>query len=428
MSADPRLQRLLGGQELAAVRQRLRRRFEQAEPDTSLESIILDKLDPDAHRALCQLSGRPSRSSRSMTLNVADLDIRLRAAGLADSLRDALELLEGPIVPRARLRMERETQWRAVADASGPMLRAWLASSPVALGLLKRLSRDLEHGTDLLVAVDAVLARLPATGMPRSRLAAETLGDAHALDTGKQVATLVLAAWRYWERRAGDGPLLETDPLLSDEPPVTTKEAAAERVREVWARAGVSVSEMARPALFLNLPIPAGSRHAWILGEPDYLSLRQLLRQPPSWSVAGRRIYVCENPDIVAIAADRLGAGCAPLVCTEGMPAAAQRILLDQLATAGAQLCYHGDYDWPGIGIGNFVMRTWRAFPWRFSAFEYRAAIGQAPSRPRDLGATRVEALWDAELAAAMDEYGLVLAEEAVAEHLLDDLHHDPSR
>lgn len=428
MSADPRLQRLLGGQELAAVRQRLRRRFEQAEPDTSLESIILDKLDPDAHRALCQLSGRPSRPSRSMTLNVADLDIRLRAAGLADSLRDALELLEGPIVPRARLRMERETQWRMVADASGPMLRAWLASSPVALGLLKRLSRDLEHGTDLLLAVDAVLARLPATGMPRSRLAAETLGDAHALDTGKPVATLVLAAWRYRERRAGDGPLLETDPLLSDEPPVTTKEAAAERVREVWARAGVSVSEMARPALFLNLPIPAGSGHAWILGEPDYLSLRQLLRQPSSWSVAGRRIYVCENPDIVAIAADRLGAGCAPLVCTEGMPAAAQRILLDQLATAGAQLCYHGDYDWPGIGIGNFVMRTWRAFPWRFSAFEYRTAIGQAPSRPRDLGAIRVEALWDAELAAAMDEYGLVLAEEAVAEHLLDDLHHDPSR
>ena len=89
-AADPRLQRLLGGPELAAVRQRLRRRFEHAEPDVSLASVRLDKLDPDAHRALCQLSGRPSRLSRSMTLDVVDLDARLRASGLADSLRDAL--------------------------------------------------------------------------------------------------------------------------------------------------------------------------------------------------------------------------------------------------------------------------------------------------------------------------------------------------
>jgi hypothetical protein len=28
------------------------------------------------------------------------------------------------------------------------------------------------------------------------------------------------------------------------------------------------------------------------------------------------------------------------------MPAAAQRCLLSQLAQAGAQLCYHGDFDW----------------------------------------------------------------------------------
>lgn len=424
-AADPRLQRLLGSPELAAVRQRLRRRFEQAEPDVPPESVRLDKLDPDAHRALCQLSGRPSRLSRSMILDVADLDARLRAAGLADSLRDALERLEGPIVPHSRLRREREARWRVVADAAGPMLRAWLASSPAALGLLKRLSRDPERSADLLAAADAVLARLPAAGMPRSQLAAETLGDAHALDAGRPVATLVLAAWRQHEHLAGDEALAEADHAQLDDPPANGQEAAAERLREVWARAGVSVSELARPVLFLNLPMPAGGRHAWIAGEPDYLSLRQLLRQPPVWQVSGCRIHVCENPDIVAIAADRLGASCAPLVCTDGMPAAAQRILLDQLAAAGARLCYHGDYDWPGIGIGNFVMRTWRASPWRFGAFEYRAAVGQAPSRSRDLGAARIEALWDAELTAAMDEHGLVIAEEAVAGQLLDDLRQD---
>ncbi|WP_340649643.1 TIGR02679 family protein [Pseudoxanthomonas winnipegensis] len=422
---DPRLQRLLGGPELAAVRQRLRRRFERAEPDAALESVRLDELDPDAHRALCQLSGRPSRLSRSMTLDVADLDVRLRAAGLADSLRDALERLDGPIVPHARLRREREARWRVVADAAGPMLRAWLKSSPAALGVLKRLSRDPERGAGLLAAADAVLAHLPAAGMPRSQLAAETLGDAHALDPGRPVASLVLAAWRHGEGQAGDELSAEADPEQLDEPPATGQEAAAERLREVWARAGVSVSELARPALFLNLPMPVGGPHTWVAGEPGYLSLRQLLRQPPVWPVSGRWIHVCENPDIVAIAADRVGAGCAPLVCTDGMPAAAQRVLLDQLAAAGARLCYHGDYDWPGIGIGNFVMRTWQASPWRFGAVEYRAAVGQAPSRPRDLGAARIEALWDARLTAAMHEHGLVVAEEAVAQQLLDDLGRD---
>lgn len=423
-ATDPRLQRLLGGPELATVRQQLRRRFEQAEPDAPFASVRLDKLDPDAHRALCQLSGRSSRPSRSMTLDVADLDMRLREAGVADSLREALERLEGPIIPHARLRREREAGWRSIADAAAPMLRDWLVSSPAALGMLKRLSGDPDSGAGLLAAADAVLARLPTTGMPRSQLAAETLGDAHALDTGKPVASLVLAAWRHRER-LDDERLTEADPAPLDESHTTGQEAAAERLREVWARAGVSVSALARPALFLNLPTPVGGGNGWIAGEPGYLSLRQLLRQPPTWSVSGRRIHVCENPDIVAIAADRLGARCAPLVCTDGMPAAAQRVLLDQLTAAGAQLCYHGDYDWPGIGIGNFVMRAWRAAPWRFNAFEYRAAVEAAPSRSRDLGAARIEALWDAELAAAMEKHGLVVAEEAVVGQLVDDLHQD---
>ena len=115
-----------------------------------------------------------------------------------------------------------------------------------------------------------------------------------------------------------------------------------ETAREIWAGAGILVNELARPVLFLNLPVQnqlAGS------GEPGYLSLRALLRAPPLWDVAGRAIFVCENPNLVAIAADTLGINCAPLVCTDGMPAAAQRTLLMQLSAAGACLHYHGDFD-----------------------------------------------------------------------------------
>ncbi|MEZ5704819.1 MAG: DUF2399 domain-containing protein [Burkholderiaceae bacterium] len=67
--------------------------------------------------------------------------------------------------------------------------------------------------------------------------------------------------------------------------------------------------------------------------------LRRLVRTPPDWEVADQIIYVCENPNIVSIAADRLGAACAPLVCTDGMPAAAQRVLLKQLSDAGTSCC-----------------------------------------------------------------------------------------
>ena len=73
-AVDPRLQRLLGGPELAAVRQRLRRHFERTGADAAATRLRVDTLDPVAHRALCQLTGRASRPSRSLTLDLADLD------------------------------------------------------------------------------------------------------------------------------------------------------------------------------------------------------------------------------------------------------------------------------------------------------------------------------------------------------------------
>ena len=418
-TVDPRLQRLLGEPALAALRQRLRRRFELADAEHSPSSIQLNNLDSAEYSALCQLTGRPSRIARSMTLDIADLDARLRAAGLADSLQNALEHLDGPIVAKASLRKELSAQWAALTSsasaASGPLLSSWLQDTATSLPLLKRLGRDPTHAGQLLTAVDRVLCRLPVEGLPRSQLAAETLGDAHALDAGRPVASLVLSAWRLRER---------TKAALDDEATGQSNDGNEERLREVWSRAGVLINELARPALFLNLPVEPDAPRTWLPGEPGYLSLRQLVRKPYSWQVDGRNVYVCENPNIVAIAADRLGANSAPLVCTDGMPAAAQRILLDQLSSAGAQLYYHGDYDWPGIGIGNHVMRTWQAVPWRFGCNDYLEAMRVAPTRPRDLDTFGIEALWDKELRAAMDNQGIAIPEEAVAGMLLGDLSH----
>ena len=75
------------------------------------------------------------------------------------------------------------------------------------------------------------------------------------------------------------------------------------------------VNELAKPVLVLNLPAADGggtaagelANLAAISGEPLHLSLRALLRQNVPWDVAGRDIFVCENPNLLAIAADRLG-------------------------------------------------------------------------------------------------------------------------
>src|SRR5262249_46733539 len=71
---------------------------------------------------------------------------------------------------------------------------------------------------------------------------------------------------------------------------------AIERTRDTWARAGVLVNELARPVLFLNLPTGAPENACWRRGEPAYLSLRALLRSPPSWDVAGEKNLRLREP------------------------------------------------------------------------------------------------------------------------------------
>lgn len=405
-AGDSRLQRLLGGNHLAPLRLRLRRRFERAMPGQPVEHVRIAGLDALEHAALASLSGRPQRLSSSVGIDVRMIDASLQRAGIAASLRDALERLDGPILDLAASRRRLQVQWAdLIADCRHPGLAA-LLRLPASLGLLKRLARqDPTAATRLCRQTEAVLQRLPANGQARSHLAAETLGDAHALDDGQPVATLVLAV----QRRS----VAPTDEVG---PPTT-----AERARDIWAAAGVLVNELARPALFLNLATEDGDDHR-TLGEPSFLSLRALMRTARRWRVEGQDIHVCENPNLVAIAADRLGARCRPLVCTDGMPAAAQRILLTQLARAGARLLYHGDFDWPGVTIANTVLRDHGALPWRLGAADYLMAIGTPQAHHATLGGTPVAAAWDASLTAAMERHQISIAEEAVTDSLLHDL------
>jgi uncharacterized protein (TIGR02679 family) len=419
-AADARLQRLLGGNHLAPLRKRLRGRFERAPLDAAIETIRIDKLTAEEHAALASLLGRSQRYTSSLQIDVRLVDTALQSASIAGSLRNALEQLDGPITHLAAARLRQQTLWSEAVDRCAHPDLLGLLRAPTGLGLLKRLARqDAAAGIELCRRAEAVLQRLPAKGIARSQLAADALGDAHALDTGQATATLVLAVWRQAAP--------EPDDKNDDEPVEPADDAnrdaggSAERDRDIWARAGVLVNELARPALFLNLPT-RGAGDARSSGEPCYASLRSLLRSPPAWTVANRTVYVCENPNLVAIAADHWGPDCAPLVCTDGMPAAAQRCLLIQLAKAGARLCYHGDFDWPGLRIGNHVIREYGARPWRFCAADYADAARAVSSLGHPLAGSAIDAVWDPALTTAMQQRGLSIAEEAVAAALLQDL------
>ncbi len=90
-------------------------------------------------------------------------------------------------------------------------------------------------------------------------------------------------------------------------------------------------------------------------------------------------VRICENPVVVAAAADALGPSCPPLVCCNGRPSTAVWRLLELLAEGGAEFAYHGDFDWGGAAIAAAVHARigWR--PWRYDTAAYLEAASSTP-------------------------------------------------
>jgi uncharacterized protein (TIGR02679 family) len=105
------------------------------------------------------------------------------------------------------------------------------------------------------------------------------------------------------------------------------------------------------------------------------------------------------------------------LVCIDGQPKTAARLLLDRLKSAGITLLYHGDFDWPGIQIANLVIERHSAVAWRFSCQDYRQLTGGI-----NLSGSPVVASWDPELMPAMLARGRGIHEEQALDCLLEDL------
>lgn len=417
---DAKLRRLLGDEPLAWLVRRARDRLEVGRPLTG--TVTLPAASMEQRRAAERLTGRAASSGTSLSVSLAEVDRIVRDSGAAPGgLAEAVMRLTGPLRDRHRERAELATAWAtafasldAVVDDRDDLAswREWLD----ATGIVRRLAAEPGQARQLLSQVAAVLERLPSRGVPIGRLAAECCGDAHALDDGRPVGTIVLSAVRALARL----------PFAA--------EGTADSRRAAWATVGVHLDELSSLVLCVGLPGDTRTALGRMLascrevGQPAILTLRMLRCHDGPLSAG--RVRICENPVVVAAASDELGTECRPLVCVSGRPSAAGWQLLRLLAAGGADFDYHGDFDWGGVRIASAVRHRVNWQPWRYDHHAYEAAVSVArpPAAPTPFAlhagliGEPATTPWDPELAAAMRRHDLRIEEELTLDALLEDL------
>ena len=390
-----------------------RRRLERSGGD--LDGIITLTLPSEEERkliiGLTGLHRPPGVKSVRIPLSA------LNAAVVAECgmpLIGALEVLQGPIRNRPAERSEEaQTRVDALADArrragrhaDDPWFTAWLEQLTVD-GTLTRLVR--RGDADQLGWACDVLALLPAQDISLPVLAERATGNTKAL-SGSPVAGLVLRALA----------------LRDDVAPPGT---AAER-RERWDAAGVIMDDLASQVLVLGLrPVEDNSVATWLreaadAAVPFRLTLHQLTIAPITLTAPD--VFVCENPAVLRAAVAGWDSGCAPLICTEGVPSGACHRLLSQ---ATGSIAWRGDFDWTGLRTTAAAVARYGARPWRMSVRDYLTAIDAPLADTEPLRGPPAPSPWDPNLASVMTQRGRAVMEERLIPLLLADLRDSDAR
>lgn len=391
--ADPSLEPLWSGVTAALDRNGLdwRGRF------------TLPGLTPEGRRRLGVIIERTVVSDRR-TVSLDDLASgveRITGRTLVDALTELGHAPAGrreAAVARQAASRHRRAALAAVVEElapSAPWLPNW-ADIAWRDGLFAGRSADEVAATVRRVVA---IVRQGGEGRSRTEVAAQLLGDAHALDSTTQLAGLVT---RALVERDGPGP-----------------------EREVWERAGMPLDLVSAPVLTWALPLLGESgvavavRAMTAAGLPVHLST-VALRQAPLRVAPGTPLLVVENPRLVENAAlRRLPAG---VLCTNGNATTAPIEAVGALRAAGARLRYHGDIDVPGLAMSSRAADL-GCEPFQMTAGAYLTALAAAaedgvplPHDPAPVPPTP----WDPDLAVAFAAHRLVVHEERVMDEVLD--------
>lgn len=409
---DPRVVAALRGENWRWLRTTVRRRLER-DRDAVTVTLDLAALSAAERETLGWLLGRTFGAAGRARIRLQVLNHALSTRVAGRGVVPVLGVLDGPLDDHKSARDQRraavEMVWTSAlahpALDRHPELARWLDG----LRSARTLPADPARRAELLRSALDVLAALPTPGVGLGTLAARVLGRAHALDGGTAVARLVLRALAHLA--AWDGP-----------------PEGSEAVRTLWERFGVSLDSHASHVLTVGLrpsgagPLAVSLRAHSAVGAPFRVTLDQLDRHRRQIAEPGS-VWVCENPVVLSAAAERYGQACPPVVCVEGWPSLAARLLLRRVVQDGAVLHYHGDFDWPGLAIAEEVMNL-GARPWRMRTEDYLRAARRDTGR---LPTLRVPAhvpayTWAGDLVASMNATGLQVEEEHVLADLLADM------
>ncbi|MBO0880783.1 MAG: TIGR02679 family protein [Mycobacterium sp.] len=393
--------------ELAPLWQAFHARLSSGRP---VSRVRVGPLTTEQQAAVADLLGLSRLPGPNPRVALARLEALLSPLGL--SVSSIVEATCGPIGNAAAD--------QAAQSAAEAQLWSWLSVHPVVhtqpallrwvadLQSRRRIDSSVERTRSIIEQALGVLAALPYDGRPLAHLAESCTGDPHALDGDSQLAVLVLRALA----------VMYDEPAPSD----------AESRRFVWERAGVACDALSTVVLAAGLR-PTGidalsrSLRDWAnVGQASALTLAQL-RTATSLDIGPVDVHVVENPSILAMALQRFGNSCPPVVCTAGWPNGAGMLLLRLLGDN--QLHYHGDFDPDGVRIAAHILAATGGRPWCMSASDYRSAASLDKPHPRFNPGRLPDAPWDDELATAMRERAITVPEEHVADILLADLAHD---
>lgn len=389
----------LAAPDVAVVFDAVRARLERAGADKRGRMVLPDGVSPRARSILSDLVDRPVRRS----IDLGALEAKLAKLGVGADLPGALAELGHPLSEEparrraARLQaVEARRAARSEVDSWGASWGEEWMSSIVTRGVLAGL--DPEASRRLVRATRRVVERVQASSegsdqASRVDLAAELLGDSHALDWGTRESQAVTRALGILF--GGDG-------------------------RDAWERAGVNLDRVSAPVLCWGLRPVAGRLlgEALELGVPLHLSVLYLRRYPVVLA-SGTDVLVTENPRMVEAACER--GTPYPVIALNGNPSSAARLLVDQLLAGGALLRYHGDFDAAGLRICASMHRL-GLVPWLMDAAAYLEAVEEAessgaplPVDPHRSGPTP----WDPTLREAFDRRRLIVHEERLIHSVL---------